>query len=95
MAAKTSQRRRRKDAYPKRGTKDGDVLMGTCDGSGCGIEVRRGDPFIVTQHGLLVCRPCWEKPDTFQGPVTVDLIQKANKILDNNEIEFGPDNPYF
>jgi hypothetical protein len=36
--------------------------MGTCDGAGCGCEIRRGDPFVVTLSQHLVCYRCWQKP---------------------------------
>jgi hypothetical protein len=99
MARKSSSRHKN---YPHRGTKAGDALIGTCDGRDCGVELRRGDPFVTTVSGHLVCRPCWEKPDslgldTFAGPATSEHIAEAVKILDANEIaeDFGPDNPFF
>lgn len=37
------------------------------------MELRRGDPFVTTVSGHLVCRPCWEKPDwhgLIEEPIT-------------------------
>src|SRR5688572_16304930 len=103
MARRTTRSRSRlKNTLPARGSKEGDILVGTCDGQGCGRNVHMGDVFIPTLSGHLFCRPCWEKPDplgleTFTGPATVEHISEAIKVLDANEIaeDYGPDNPFF
>lgn len=85
----------RHKAYPHRGTPAGDQTLGTCDGKDCGREVKRGDPFVVTANGLLACRPCWEKPDTF-GDI---LPSEKGGQPEPDEIvvtdDYGPDNPFF
>lgn len=62
MQLKKSPSRRKKNAYPRLGTQDGDEVIGTCDGHGCGKILRRGDPWVTTLSKHLVCRACWQKP---------------------------------
>jgi len=90
-------RRRRKDPYPYVGTPEGDETIGKCDGRWCGKELRRGDQFVTTLSGHLVCRSCWNKPIGEWFPKEPD--PEFNPVPDETEKpaepDYGHDNPYF
>jgi len=54
-------RRPVKSPYPHRGTPLGDQAVGPCQGP-CRAILMRGDNFVVTLEGKVICRACWVQP---------------------------------
>lgn len=75
--------------YPRRGTLQGEVIIGPCQGvAGCDRVLHRGDMFVVTAADQLLCIDCWN----LVPGVDAEMHRKSMEVFDAVMAKHPPDN---